>query len=284
MKPHHRLDDVDVVVTRNSLRKLLDFCSGRVSESFRVNLFLVGKTLFIDRYERNPRWLISGSRDPGYGRSFEKAFTEYPSGLEHSIGHHRVMQYSLGELNCMVQFEVDACYPGDQANDLADLNIDLDLLTPLMDRLSISELVEENATKITVEETDRQPMSQSMAAELKLRNKRHSNGADMPQLWFGRTPWLIVGYHTKGTVNKVNTINAATRFANWETENQTELCKLATVLSRLREGVMKNKGMNCSAICQKHSSPPLLKIYSSESQIPVLPAGFMERFWASKNT
>lgn len=65
MNPQLSFNDVDVVINRNSLRKLLDFCGGQVMESFKLNLLLVKDTLFIERCERSSEKLIYGSFHSG---------------------------------------------------------------------------------------------------------------------------------------------------------------------------------------------------------------------------
>lgn len=48
----------------------------------------------------------------------------------------------------------------------------------------------------------------------------------LPQLWFGRTPNLLVGTHIDGTFHKLEAINVASRLLEWETKHQEELRKL----------------------------------------------------------
>jgi len=113
MKPEFGFGGVDLVANRNSLRKLLDFASGRVRDSFRIDVNLVENTLFLTRRERSARDVIRGSRHTGYGHNFENASTEPQKGLEDSSAHHRVVMYRMGELNCVVRFEVDAWCGGE---------------------------------------------------------------------------------------------------------------------------------------------------------------------------
>ncbi|PVH90902.1 hypothetical protein DM02DRAFT_636480, partial [Periconia macrospinosa] len=63
--PDMRLDEVDIIVNRNSLRKLLDFVSGKQQYAFRMDLHMVKDTLFICRRERNFGSLVHGPHDPG---------------------------------------------------------------------------------------------------------------------------------------------------------------------------------------------------------------------------
>jgi hypothetical protein len=108
MKPDFDFGGVDLVANRNSLRKLLNFASGRVPESFRIDVDLMQSTLFLTRREQSTRNVIRGGKNSGYGHNFERAFTEPQKGLEHSSAHHRVTRYQIGDLNCVVRFEVDA--------------------------------------------------------------------------------------------------------------------------------------------------------------------------------
>jgi hypothetical protein len=108
MKPDFDFGGVDLVTNRNSLRKLLHFTSGRAPDSFRIDVNLVESTLFLTRRERRTEDVIQGAMNAGYGHNFERAFTKPLDGLEDSSGHHRVARYRIGELNCVVRFEVDA--------------------------------------------------------------------------------------------------------------------------------------------------------------------------------
>jgi hypothetical protein len=120
MKPDFDFSGVDLVTNRNSLRKLLDFASGRISDSFRIDVNLVNSTLFLTRRERSTRNVIQGFRNSGYGHNFERAFTKPQEGLEDSNGHHRVARYEMGKLNCVVRFEVDACCEGEGAEERSE--------------------------------------------------------------------------------------------------------------------------------------------------------------------
>lgn len=277
MNPGFRFDNVDVVVNRNSLRKLLDFCSGRVQDTFRVNLFLVRNSLFIERCERNASQMIRGRQDSGWGRNFEKTFTKFPAPEANGTSHHRVLNYAIGELNCAVRFEVDACYEEeDTADEPTTSSLVGDNLTSLaaaMDRLSV---VPAANTKVI----QQQAMPQSSAAEIKALAKTKSMGKYLPQLWFGRTPWFIVGRHVDGTFHEVKITDAKAHFVDWETKHQHELQKLVVILTRLREAVRKNGGRNCVAICEKTSMPRAIKIFASTIRRRALPDDSIREFWA----
>jgi hypothetical protein len=61
MKPDFDFGEVNVVTNRNSLRKLLNFASGRVPMNFRTDVNMVHGTMFLTRRERSTTDKIQGS-------------------------------------------------------------------------------------------------------------------------------------------------------------------------------------------------------------------------------
>ncbi|KAI0112275.1 hypothetical protein GGR51DRAFT_557459 [Nemania sp. FL0031] len=283
MNPTINFADVDVVINRNSLRKFLDFCGGTVRDSFRVNLAIVNDTLFIERHEKNARELIRGRQLNGWGHNFEKTFTKLPKGLEHSTQYHRVIRYPLGDLNCVVRFEVDACYQEDNSGEeqIAADDIHGGLALDI-GKLSIGG--DSGSNKVALGQhcgvkEELKVMPQFTVAEIKTSSKDHLTRSVLPQLWFGRTPWLIIGHHVNGTFDKVNIKNAEAEFAAWETQHQNKLQKLVSLISQLRELVKKNGFKRCIATCEKRTRPRELKIFASTREDGALPADLIRKFW-----
>lgn len=252
MNPDFRLNNVDIVITRDMLQKLLVFCS-KTRQSFRLKLFLVNNTLFVDRFFiEATEWM-----DTGHGQSFETGFARFPPGLESSTAHDRFLRYPLGDLSCMVGLAVDASYETDNKAKGVD---------------------RAESTPTTMANV----MPQSTAAEVKSMFQRRSTNGIMPQLWFGRTPWLIVGFHNEGTFNKIKVTDAAALFKAWETERQDDLRRLTAFLAELREGVRKCGGKECAAIYERDPTSRVIKFYSLAETEPVLPVAVVERFWGKE--
>lgn len=276
MSPSFRFDDIDVLANRNSLRKLLDFSAGRRPDSFRLNLHLIHRTLVIERCEKRARQRIHGSHNPVWGKTFEDAFTKYPAGLEDSTSHHRALRYRLGELQCVVQFEVDACY--DTKSEACDGSGPLALS---MENLSLNDGPEENQAIIRPPGHGA-PMVQEMAAEVKTASKLKSVSKNLPQVWFGRTPWLIVGHHAHGTFKELRVTNAAAQFADWESRNQTDLRMLVAVLGQLRETMEENGGGHCVALWEKTVLPPVIRVFPSTVAKAAVPDALRGKLWDSE--
>ncbi|KAK5662395.1 hypothetical protein OQA88_8305 [Cercophora sp. LCS_1] len=279
MNPTTRFTNTSIIVTRNSLRKLLDFCSNKSQDSFRINMSLVQNTLLIEQHDSK----YMASQNQGWGHSFERTFTRFPAGLESSTAHDRFLRYKIGHLECVVGFEVDACYHAPNNTNLDDA-IDLE-------NLSLGETMGKGTgkgpmkQKVSTEKgvmgkgADMEVMPQSTCAELKsTARKSKPLNAILPQLWFGRTPWLIIGSHTDGTFDKITVTDAAAHFKQWETERQVELGKLAAVLSELRDAVRMNNGEGCAAVYEKGSYARVIKVYAVEKG-RVVPGEIARRFW-----
>lgn len=291
MNPTVRFDEIDVLTNRNSLRKFFDFCKGRVQESFRVNLHLVNDTLIIERCVRSTTEFLYGSSNSGFGHNFEKVATRLPRGLGNSSGHHRVLRYDFGGLKCAVRFEVDASYDDpDTGGEIEGHDPKAesygDEITSLATAFSSIE-VNKAGSGSTGGSADTIPRGagtvQASVAELKSRRDHRSNPKPhwLPQLWFGRTRYLITGHHENGTFDEVRVHDLTEELEAWEKNevNQEALQKMAVLLSRLRDTVRANEAKSCVVLCEKAVKPPTLRIHAFTSGKGPLPASVVEKFW-----
>ncbi|KAF1829125.1 hypothetical protein BDW02DRAFT_457340, partial [Decorospora gaudefroyi] len=107
--PSKRFDDIDIVINRGSMSTLLQFSKGLTSPAFTMTLHTIGKTLIIGRMVKKGQ---VGSAVGSYGRNFETAWTQQMEpDLQDADGHHRVIQYKLGDLEVVVRHEADAYIP-----------------------------------------------------------------------------------------------------------------------------------------------------------------------------
>lgn len=296
MKPDFDFGEVDVVTNRNSLRKLLNFASGRVSESFRIDVNMVHRTMFLTRRERSTTDKIRGSRNAGYGHNFERAFTEMEKGLEESSGHHRVIRYKMGELNCVVRFEVDAwCEDGSKRG---ELGTDVGPVDERGEPERNNEDVLARLTKLSLDDSEAQikkpaqnqykptwvvsrghAVPLTTLAEIKAKKKIRLAEA-LPQLWFGRTPLLLSAIHNEGKFTvPVHRVNVGEKFQEWEIRRQEVLQRMVGLIAELRDVAREAKGGTCVVLCENKARPLRLEVFESTTRKMVLPEEIVERYW-----
>ncbi|KAH7275000.1 hypothetical protein B0J15DRAFT_473953 [Fusarium solani] len=289
MNPTSKFSDVDVLTNRNSLRHLLDFCRGKCWDSFRIDLYLVQNTLVIERRERSTKEMIRGSRNSGFGHSFEEAVTEPPPGMTDITGHHRVLRYDLGGLNCAVRFEVDAVHGIPEAEDGAQqtdapLGGSVDQLAQSLENVAVGSSKQTpsspGARSVRVITRGIAP-PQTQAAEIKSirRNGKHLSTM-LPQLWFGRTPYLVRGYHDNGNFTLIRSENVEENLKDWEAKDQNQIALRGVVwlLGQLREVVRSSETKSCIAVCLS-DKPLKLQVFSTAQRKLPLPEKVIERFW-----
>lgn len=186
----------------------------------------------------------------------------------------------------MVGFTVDACYEGNGDNSHQG---PLEGLQTEMAQTSLT--TSPGPTKATTLNPlapvlGAKIMLQSTVAELKtftagknLPKDRKLKKSHLPQFWFGRTPWLIMGYHAEGAFFKTKVTNVQQRYENWETNNQEDLRKLAGLLGQLREAVRASGEQRCAAVYEHESGLPVLKVYRVSKQGALVSDEVLRHFW-----
>lgn len=297
MKPDFDFGEVDVVTNRNSLRKLLNFVSGRAPMSFRIDVNMVHGTMFLTRRERSTTEKIQGSRNAGYGHNFERAFTKAEKGLEKSSGHHRVVRYKMGELDCVVRFEADAWCEDESKGEELDTDVGPvegdggsgrdyeDVLTKLT-KLSLdnskahTKKPAQNQYKPTRVVPHGHIVLSTTLAEIKTRKKKIRLAEALPQLWFGRTPLLLSAVHNQGKFTvPVERVNVGEKFQEWETQRQEVLQKMVGLITELRDVARGAKGGACVVLCENKTRPLRLEVFESTARKMVLPEEIVERYW-----
>ncbi|KAF2196025.1 hypothetical protein GQ43DRAFT_384216, partial [Delitschia confertaspora ATCC 74209] len=267
MNPGTKVDNIDIFANRNSFRKLLHIVSGRRFDPFCMDLQMVKGTLFISRKEQDARTMIYGSLNSGYGHSLEDTFTTPEEGLDHSSSHHRVIRYHMGNLNCAVRFEVDAYYePYDGGVAVPE---------PAPSQMKF-ETYEYASTQVIRKGT---LVSSSALAEIKAK-KSHQVSQTMPQLWFGRTPYLLTGHNVDGVVHKISCTHAALEFRDWEKKNQETLRKLVGLLEMIIDVVKKTEKRAAVLVCEQKGGP--IRILEKVNVAGVLSEEMCEEFWDEK--
>ncbi|KKY27167.1 putative geranylgeranyl pyrophosphate synthetase [Diplodia seriata] len=332
--PSFSFSDVDLLANRNSLRKLLDFVDGRVGQTFRIDATLVRNTLVLQRRERSVCAFLpptNGAQHVSFGHGFEAAMTTPSPGLEESTSHHRTIAYNLGELKCVVQFEVDAWYEEESPDEVADSTTaePAELCGETVDELpaGIEDAVaglslrhgarrgsvsapkasasggrqgrEKKRASGTLEilkgDVDYQPPGRQLA-EIKVRSKKpYLVSKAIPQMWFGRTPYLISGVHDEGVFSDIKVERVGDKFSEWEDRNQGALKKLVGLIAHMRELLMDQRRevagrsggesgeRRAWAFTYDHKVKPARLVVhelAEKAKIAAIPQEYVQAFWA----
>lgn len=226
--PEYDIGDVDLVTDRNNIRKLLRFVQGPSNKAFKIKVEIAGdKTALFTRVEKRTKQTISEVQ--GYGHNFEKACTKIPTG---STAHHRIVGYTFGGLKCIVRHETDGYVDGKSPHELTDD------VSDVLKGLSISKVgstINQHRPGAVIVETDGKAVDPSSTLEIKTRvaHRRLKMAEVTPQLWISQTPNLVVGYHRDGVFDHVQPRDMREELRRWESANQSNLCKLAALLTKI---------------------------------------------------
>lgn len=276
MHPNFDMKPIQLTTDRNSLRKLLRFVSGKVPENWRLDVDIVEDTLFFTRWEENRIQIITGAFASGYGHEFEKAFLSYDSNLQESSGHHRIVRYNLGGIECLVRFEVDGYVDGGSGVD-GELS---HALSGLGFQKSPNLFASNPASEVKVIQRGHLVNNKAI---LELKSKsgtRLKMNEIIPQLWISQTHNLFVGRHERGLVDaEPERFDMDEKFPDWQVTNQDHLSSLVTLITEIREAVKKTKGGKCMLVCRKEEKPRILRMYKRSGVAFFLPKGVREKCW-----
>jgi hypothetical protein len=280
MKPDYGLDDVDIVCDRNSLLKLLEFATGKKSqEPFCLWLNVVNNTLLLKHREKDA---FANPRTDSYTFNFIDEITEAEEDMENAVSYHRVIEYKLGGLRCVVRFDVDAKY------DKADACIGT-WSEWFIDELGGTWDHEEQYHKGPFEGGTILPATSGCttviikgkvephSAMAKIKTTRAKPGTFMSQLWFARIPYLIRGRHESGYFHKIETTNMEKEFKAWEERHQDSLRKLVSLLVEMRKIAVEVPGK--AAVLMLPEKGADLKVHCMNMPTEALPADLLAKYW-----
>ncbi|KAF4984081.1 hypothetical protein FDECE_17158 [Fusarium decemcellulare] len=289
MNPAFKFDHVDILANRSSLMTLFAFCKRtNIKEMLRINLYMVRNTLVIER----PGEFAKDSTT-GQGISDHRKFVEAhsPDNMNDAGGHHRVLRYQLGDLNCVVRTQADTIYnphhgyhPEFQAGPLQESLADLKRLLQSLDIDGNGGVAVPGSTVGLIENGDEIPHSQ--VAEVATSSEGYYNwrpAIRLPWLWFGRTPCLIHGSKSKDNyIRRINQYILHNDLRKWENNkhNEDALRNMVTLLHGLRAAAQRSKTGACVAICPRPDYPLHLNVWEMPEAKSPLPQSTIEEFWS----
>ncbi|KAE8452032.1 hypothetical protein EG329_002197 [Mollisiaceae sp. DMI_Dod_QoI] len=289
MQPTYSLGRIFLVIERHSLRQLFDFAAGRSGNDWRIDAEVVNGTLFLTRFEANPRRYLNGSFHSGYGHSFEESVLTFDEEVMESLAHHRIVEYDIGGMKWIVRFEADGYIHDD--NDTAESaaraivtesSQPLEQLSSTMDRISLGTGPQiEMLEGVTVIHKGR-IVSPASVIEVKCKKIGTGNklAQKMPQCWFSQTRHLFIGQQQDGIVKKVEKIDLSGKFEWWEQERQDDLRKLMLVVRKISEAANEGGYGKCCVLYDRQENPRVLRFMEVDNRAGLeLTENLKEKFW-----
>lgn len=297
---------VDLVTDRNNLRKLLSFVnpsSGRGGlEPFTIDVEVNDKTALFCRRETAKTVFLGPGDFNGYGHEFEKAYTA--NEIAASTGHHRIISYGFGGLSCIVRYEADG-YVADttslpktlRANNnsstsgkTADNDGLVDLLASLSLRQTSDVLPAVTTTSALAStrpksklrtKTQGHAVAPESIVEMKTRvaHRPLAFREVAPQLWISQTTKLVRAYHDRGTFPVPRVEDVTANIQTWEDAHQSDLRKLAALISRILD-VVREHGGPATVKCRQGKKDTLV-VCSKTGGKKMLPKGWYLK-WADE--
>ncbi len=282
MQPNFDMKPIDLTTDRNSLRKLLLFVSGKARKSWRIDVDVIEDTMFLTRWEENLTQMITGARDSGFGHEFEKAFLSLDTNLKESSGHHRIVRYNLGGIDCLVRFEADG-YIDDTL--LVDQIPTADELGQALSDLHVQDSKAASTSRTEVKVIERGRLVDDTAIlELKSLSggpARSKMKDYIPQLWFSQTHNLLIARHKEGLVEtEPERLDMEKQFSDWESRNQEHLSALVHLLAEIKQVAKTAKQGKCMLVCNKEERQ-VLRVYERGGKGFSLPSGVRAKYWGT---
>ncbi|KAE8414808.1 hypothetical protein BDV36DRAFT_298643 [Aspergillus pseudocaelatus] len=234
--------EVDIVGCGSTLGNLLRFARN-IDKKFRFVVQCVGKTVFLIRRENSPTQTIPDVR--GYGHTFPEAYTTWDAEVKGSESHQRIIQYSLGGLNCLVRFEADGYHLDLSAERNQEDSTkhggaakDKRTVHQLLDAFNDSSISSHHSIDRTLtKEIGGVYIPQSAIFDLKTRSIRRKDqdflAEELPRLWISQIPNMILAFHRSGVFEEIQKTDTREMIKKWETEEQNNLRKFVALLNML---------------------------------------------------
>lgn len=293
MKPHLKLDDVDIMVHGTVLFYLLMIASDRMGGVFRgmksgiaFDIVLMNNTLVIQRRSRRSSSFLAKDalstklEEHSYG-----AATIPVPGVKNSMHHYQLLRYNIGSLACLVSVHVKGTVQvlpaaRERSRPQKTRSVHgIDVITTGRGVL----------TPLTFQASFRLPGTIPRS-----RFKREKTRLDkrVPRLWISRQTKLgVVDLIPPGQdagPGGLTVVELRDKVMEFEEENQEGLQRLVRLLRTLRDTVLAHGGP-CVVVFSKQKRENLpdnhnIHVYSAgREEMPVLLDWHKENFWAEKN-
>lgn len=246
------LEDVDVVICRNTMGKLFDFVTTN-SRRFEIDVEIIGDKAVFIRKERKATEFIDEFR--GFGHTFPEEYTRWDSAVKGSSSHHRIAEYEFAGLKYLLRFQSDGYLAEtvgglDKASSWRQGNMaGLANTTTLLSFGNLTTIGEKRPMAghgLTVRRGGSESDQEAMI-EIKTRaaHKVLDMESVLPRLWMSQTPNLIAAYHKGGRFDDVQILDVRKDLGKWEERNSVNLRKLDALTRRIIDTAQHSTTRKC---------------------------------------
>ncbi|KAF2181062.1 hypothetical protein K469DRAFT_713934 [Zopfia rhizophila CBS 207.26] len=239
------LSQVNIVTQLRNLREIFRFVRGRGQDAFRINVQLLGTTLFLDRFG-NDIEIANGTQSyDSCGHVFQEHATSYCANLNemHANSYHRVVKYDFLGLHIVVQHEVDTyccschtshsqdegllCYKGIYDVAPHPSHIESAVSLRVIQHGSLNHLLDSQCI-----------------AEIKTRKvgKPRLNNKDwiFSQLWFSNTHSMLFGKHEDRIFMEITVApeDMSRDLQQWQEKRKDSIEAVANILKNLAQEIL----------------------------------------------
>jgi hypothetical protein len=233
---------VDLISDRNNIRKLFSVINPESAknglETFTINVESAGNTVILARDEVRTEDFIGPGDFKGYGHEFEKLYTA--NRLDGSTGHHRIISYRFSNMKFIIRHETDGFMDTNLKKPQTDpQDWEEDILSGELASLSLSSdksshKVARGVSKLRIKkEGSVVPLESTLEIKTRTARKPMDFKEVATQIWVSQTPKLVRAYHNRGLFQEPVVEDVTQDIKNWEQVNQSDLRKLAALVTEI---------------------------------------------------
>ncbi|TID20285.1 hypothetical protein E6O75_ATG07745 [Venturia nashicola] len=281
--PLFKSHNVNIVACGTTLGQLLKYFQYRGRHSaFQIRADLIGETLFLTRPSRSNEEKAKDAQR--FGRGYKQLNTTFDKDINNIGTHHRVIEYTLGGLNILLQFEADALHEckvskptgGDPvATRSTYLNFD----TTTQKRAGAAPpKPAETVQHIKVPQSALLRIETYADHDLTGRKRDKIIAGLLPVLWLRQTPCVAIAWHNNGVFEPSDVKHRDCRedIASWEQGNQEDIRKLILMLKSIISEVKASSSHKMEFFAEASGQLQRKELASESSSI--LPEHLAERW------
>jgi len=290
-RPDFQSEKVDVLSGLNNLRQIFKFVSGTDWQPFRADIQMIGKTMMMTRWEKDLNSMTHTSLCRGYGQGFEKVCTKQEEKAREATSHHRIVNYALGDLSVVVQYQADL-------RDCSFFSEEPDRTALRLLKNTSGALSSQDQARLQHESTDRSVLMLDIAnigvthtidclLEVKSRDHKNNSTDDiLAQIWLSGYHNLYLARHVRGCFDAsgVQHKNVQEDLVLWQSRHEEDVGAVQSILHTIRHTLqgdrMFHSAKKYALVLEHEDGKSVLKLWRRNGGQEMLSKNLMQSFWA----